>query len=46
MCDEVQTTGREEHGPVRKRDPLDEAAGIDKRNLAVLEQDLNIEGEG
>jgi hypothetical protein len=42
MGGEVQTAGREEHGPVRQRDPLDEAAGIDARDLAVLEQDLNI----
>ena len=46
MCDEVQTAGREKHGPIRKRDPLDEAAGIDVGDLAVLKQDLNIEGEG
>ena len=46
MCGEVQTAGREKHSPVRKRDPLDEAAGVDVSDLAVLEQDPNIEGEG
>jgi hypothetical protein len=46
MCGKVETAGREEHAPVRKRDPLDETAGIDVRDLAVLEEDPEIEGEG
>jgi hypothetical protein len=42
MYGEVQTTGREEHGRVRKRDPLDQAAGVDLSDLAILQENLNI----